>query len=190
MRKTRSNPRIPRPIECPERIRSILTSLEISADVIAARSLVLYPEAQELVVAAIGDDGRKHLLAPAAAAKWREMSAAALSDGVVIEIGSAFRSVDRQAEIIRDKLAEGSSLDAVLCVSAPPGYSEHHSGRAIDVTTDEGAAPFGPEFEKTRAFRWLSKNADRFGFVLSYPPGNPSGYDYEPWHWCFRPTGI
>jgi len=188
MRKTRSSPRVQTPIECPQRILTVLTSLEISTDLIAARSLALHPEAQELVVAAVGDDGREHLLAPAAAAKWREMSAAALSDGVVIKIASAFRSVDRQAEIIRAKLAEGLSLDAVLCASAPPGYSEHHSGRAIDVTTDEGTAPLEPEFEKTRAFRWLSKNAGRFGFTLSYPARNPHVYDYEPWHWCFRPT--
>src|SRR6266849_3040313 len=139
---------MPKPIDCPERIRSILTSLEIPADVIAARSLVLHPEAQELVVAATGDDGREYLLGPAAAVKWREMSAAALSDGVVIKIGSAFRSVDRQAEIVRAKLGEGMSLDAILCVSAPPGYSEHHTGRAIDVTTPEGA-PLEPEYEKT-----------------------------------------
>jgi len=181
---------MPRPLECPERIRSVLASLEISTDLIAARSLVLHPEAQELVVAAIGDDGREYLLEPAAAAKWREMSAAALADGVVIKIASAFRSVDRQAEIIRAKLAEGLSLDAVLCVSAPPGYSEHHSGRAIDVTADEGVAPLDPEFEKTRACRWLSKNSGRFGFVLSFPAGNPYGYDYEPWHWCFRPDEV
>src|SRR3979490_29721 len=127
---------MPTLIECPERIRSVLTSLEISTDLIAARSLVLHPEAQELVVAATGDDGREFMLAPAAAAKWREMSAAALSDDIVIKIASAFRSVDRQAEIIRGKLAQGLSLDTVLCVSAPPGYSEHHSGRAIDVTTE------------------------------------------------------
>src|SRR5207248_5505451 len=95
---------------------------------------VLHPEAQGLVGAAIGDDGREYLLTPAAAAKWREMSPAALTDGVVVQIASAFRSIDRQAEIIRAKLAEGLSLDAVLCVSAPPGYSEHHSlvGRDID----------------------------------------------------------
>jgi D-alanyl-D-alanine carboxypeptidase len=166
-----------------------LTSLKISADLIAARSLVLHPEARELVVAAIGDDGREHLLAPAAAAKWREMSAAALSDGVAIKIGSAFRSIDRQAEIIRGKLAQGLSLDTVLCVSAPPGYSEHHSGRAIDVTTD-GVGSLEPEFEKTGAFRWLSKNARQFGFDLSFPAENPYGYDYEPWHWCFRPTEV
>src|SRR2546426_3750688 len=116
---------MPTLIECPERIRSVLTSLEISTDLIAARSLVLHPEAQELVVAATGEDGREHMLAPAAAAKWREMSAAALSEGVIIKIVSAFRSVDRQAEIIRAKLAEGLSLDAVLCVSAP--RSEEHT---------------------------------------------------------------
>jgi len=178
---------MPKPVDCPERIRSILTSLAISTNLIAARCLVLHPEAQELVVAATGDDGKEHRLTPAAAARWREMSAAALTDGVVIQVASAFRSIDRQAEIIRAKLAEGLSLDAVLCVSAPPGYSEHHSGRAIDVTSDEGEAPLGPEFEKTRAFRGLSKNAGRFGFFLSYPVGNPYGYDYEPWHWCFMP---
>src|SRR2546430_13536882 len=59
------------PTECPEQIRSVLTSLAISADLIAARSLGLHPEAQGLVVAAIGDDGREYLLTPAAAAKWR-----------------------------------------------------------------------------------------------------------------------
>src|SRR5207237_1731527 len=109
---------------------SVLTSLAISADLIAARSLVLHPEAQGLVVAAIGDDGREYLLTPAAAAKWREMSAVALTDGVVIQSASALRSIDRQAEIIRAKLAEGLPLAPVLCVSAPPGYSEHHSGQA------------------------------------------------------------
>src|SRR3989475_9186422 len=98
---------MPTLIECPERIRSVLTSLEISTDLIAARSLVFHPEAQELVVAAIGDDGREHMLAPAAAAKWRDMSAPALSDGVVIKIVSAFRSVYLPAAIKPAQLAEG-----------------------------------------------------------------------------------
>src|SRR5437879_3053189 len=129
-------------------------------------------------------------LTPVAAARWREMSAAALTDGVVIQIASAFRSIDRQAEIIRAKLAEGLSLDAVLCVSAPPGYSEHHSGRAVDVTTNEGAAALEREFENTLAFRWLSRNAGRCGVVLSYPAGNPHGDDYEPWHRCLSPPAL
>src|SRR2546425_13361609 len=100
---------MPTPIECPERVRSVLTSLEISTDLIAARSLVLHPEAQELVVAATGEDGREHMLAPAAAAKWREMSAAARSGGVIIKIVLGFPSGVRPAERISAQLCEGVS---------------------------------------------------------------------------------
>lgn len=174
--------------ECPEEIRSLLRTLGISTDLIAARSLALHPEAQELVVAETGEDGKEHRLAPEAAAKWREMRAAALSDGVTLKIISAFRGIDRQAEIIRSKLHQGLSLSAILCTSAPPGYSEHHSGRAIDVST-EGEGALEPEFAGTAAYRWLSENAEKFGFVLSFPADNPYGYTFEPWHWCYRPTG-
>jgi D-alanyl-D-alanine carboxypeptidase len=170
-------------------VEATLAELGVSPEMLAARSLVVCPEAQELVVVAIGNDGREHLLAPEAAAAWQAMSAAALSGGAILSIVSAFRSVDRQAEIFRAKLARGMSLDAILCLSAPPGYSEHHSGCAIDLAT-EGVAPLEPEFENTAAFRWLSRNAGRFGFVLSYPAQNPHGYTYEPWHWCFKPGAL
>jgi zinc D-Ala-D-Ala carboxypeptidase len=175
-------------VECPERIRTLLKDLGISTDLIGARSLTLHPEARELVVAETGEDGKEHRLVPAAAAKWREMRAAARSDGVSLKIISAFRGVDRQAEIIRCKLDQGLSLSAILCTSAPPGYSEHHSGRAIDVST-EGEGALEPEFAGTAAYRWLSENAAEFGFVLSYPADNPYGYTFEPWHWCYRPQG-
>jgi D-alanyl-D-alanine carboxypeptidase len=89
---------------------------------------------------------------------------------------------------VRAKLARGQSLDEILRVSAPPGYSEHHSGRALDVTTD-GARPLELEFEHTAAFQWLERNAGRFGFHMSYPRQNRYGYMYEPWHWCFRGEG-
>jgi len=169
----------------PERIQSVLAALDIPADLIEARSLVPCPEAQELVVAARDDDGREYRLAPAAASAWERMNAAALSDGVVLKIASAFRSIDRQVEILREKLAQGVSLEAILAVSAPPGFSEHHTGCAIDLTTD-GVPALEVEFENTAAFRWLTENAARFGFVLSFPQGNPYGYEYEPWHWCFK----
>ena len=114
------------------------------------------------------------------------LAAAALADGVILKIVSAFRSAERQAEIVRAKLERGLSLDAILEVSAPPGYSEHHTGRAIDITTD-GVPALELEFERTAAFRWLSANAALFGYSLSYPKDNPHGYAYEPWHWCHKP---
>jgi len=176
-------------MDCPDHIRAILAELDIPADLVQARSLVLYPEARELMVAARDDDGREYRLTPDAAAAWRRMSAAALSDGVVLKIASAFRSIDRQVEILREKLAQVVSLEAILAVSAPPGFSEHHTGCAIDLTTD-GVPPLEVEFENTAAFRWLTENAARFGFVLSFPPGNPYGYEYEPWHWCYKPDDV
>ena len=169
---------------CPEHVKAILAALGISLDEIAARSLVLHPEPAELEIAEIDGTGRQHLLVPPAARAWRAMKASASGDGVFIAIASAFRTIDRQAEIVRAKLDKGLSLQSILCVSAPPGYSEHHSGRAIDVTT-HGVRPFEQEFENTSAFRWLSENAARFGFVLSFPPDNRFGYAYEPWHWYF-----
>jgi D-alanyl-D-alanine carboxypeptidase len=170
--------------ECPDPVRSLLASLQIPLELIETRSLVYHAEAEQLVLAETGRDGREHLLVPQAASAWRAMSTAALGDGLPISIVSAFRSVERQAEIVRAKLARGLSLESILCVSAPPGFSEHHSGRAVDVTT-ENVRPLEVEFEQTAAFRWLSDHARGFGFLLSYPRQNPYGFAYEPWHWCF-----
>jgi D-alanyl-D-alanine carboxypeptidase len=168
-----------------ERVDSVLTSLQISSDLLASRALPLCQEAETLVIAELGPDGREHHLVPAAADAWRAMRAAARAAGLEIRIVSAFRGLDRQAEIVRRKLARGLSLYEILSVSAPPGYSEHHTGRAVDVAMD-GAAPLELEFGQTPAFRWLSENANSFSFFLSFPSGNPYGYVYEPWHWCFR----
>jgi zinc D-Ala-D-Ala carboxypeptidase len=176
--------RTPSAVECPEEVRAVLASLQIPLDTIVARSLVFHPEAADLVVAEAEEGGKQHFLIPAAASAWYSMKSAATSDGIGIRIVSAFRTIDRQAEIVRAKLAKGVPLETILCVSAPPGFSEHHSGRAVDVTT-EGVRPLETEFEQTAAFQWLSRNAGRFGYSLSFPSDNRYGYAYEPWHWCF-----
>ena len=170
------------------RVQGLLDELGVPQDLCAGRTLAVQEEAQELELVERGENGREYLLIPSAAAAWRAMSAAAAADGVALRIVSAFRSVDRQAEIVREKLARGLTLDAILSASAPPGYSEHHTGRAIDIGVP-GAPPLEEDFEDTEAFRWLTENAGRFGFVLSYPRDNPQGYVYEPWHWCYRPSG-
>ena len=172
-------------IEYRNRVRSVLDALGISPELITARSLVLHEEAMDLVTAEITEKGRKHCLVPAAATAWHAMKAAASSDGITLQIVSAFRSVDHQAEIIRRKLRAGLSLQQILAVNAPPGFSEHHCGRAIDITTT-GARPLEHEFDGTPAFQWLSQRASSFVFTLSYPLNNRQGYLYEPWHWCHR----
>jgi zinc D-Ala-D-Ala carboxypeptidase len=176
---------VPPLTDCPDRVKAILSSLQIPLESLAARSLIFHPEAPDLVVAETDESGKEHLLIPPAASAWRAMKASASVEGVVIKIVSAFRTIDRQAEIVRAKIETGLSLESILCVSAPPGYSEHHSGRAIDLITD-GVRPLEQEFEHTTAFQWLCKNAGRFGFALSFPPNNRYGYAYEPWHWYFE----
>ncbi|QSA96116.1 D-alanyl-D-alanine carboxypeptidase family protein [Methylococcus sp. EFPC2] len=164
---------------------TILERLGLTPADLTARGLRIYPEAESLEVVETGDDGREHLLIPEAAGAWRGLKQAALDDGIPLFIVSAFRSVGRQEEIVRRKLDAGLAVADILSVSAPPGYSEHHTGCAVDVSTP-GSPLLEESFEETPAFRWLASQAGRFGFHLSYPRGNACGYDYEPWHWCFR----
>jgi D-alanyl-D-alanine carboxypeptidase len=167
------------------RADSALAALGIPAGAIRKRRLPLCVEADRLVVAETGARGRRHRLTPAAARAWKKMKAAAQEDGVGLKIVSAHRSFRRQVEIIKRKIATGQSIDQILSVSAPPGYSEHHTGCAVDIGT-AGCDELEEVFERSPAFKWLVKHAPRFGFFLSYPRRNRYGYKYEPWHWKYR----
>jgi D-alanyl-D-alanine carboxypeptidase len=163
----------------------LLAALGISSELIAVRGLRVCEEATDLEVAEVGADERNHLLIPAAAEGWRNLKEAALGDGISLFIVSAFRSIDRQTEIVRKKLEAGMAIEEILTVCAPPGFSEHHTGRAIDLSTP-GSRAVEIEFDQTAAFAWLNVHAAKFRFYLSYPVGNQCGYQYEPWHWCFN----
>jgi len=138
-------------------------------------------------LAFIGTDvhDRPQWLATRAARAFARMREAAREDRVTLDIVSAFRSADYQLGILRGKRERGLSIAEILRVSAAPGYSEHHSGRAVDITTP-GYAALEEEFENSNAFKWLRRHANRFGFALSYPRGNRHGIAYEPWHWCWH----
>lgn len=166
---------------------SHLDELGISRELIAARGLGECEEATTLEVAEVDPAGREYLLTPIAASAWRKLKAAALTDGIEFHIVSAFRSIERQAEIVRKKLENGLTIEDILSVSAPPGFSEHHTGRAIDIST-QGSRAFEVEFDQTQAYAWLVEHAATFGYTLSFPAGNPWGFQYEPWHWCFQDT--
>jgi D-alanyl-D-alanine carboxypeptidase len=150
------------------------------------RNLRQVREPRRLVSIGLDIQLREQWLTPPAATAFTAMREAALRDEVELQVVSAFRSIAYQLGIIERKLQRGLTMDAILRVSAAPGYSEHHSGRALDLTAP-GYAPVEEIFEQSGAFAWLTRNASRFGFVLSYPRGNRHGIAYEPWHWCFHP---
>jgi zinc D-Ala-D-Ala carboxypeptidase len=165
----------------------LLIDLGISPEIVANRQLFQYEEAESLELAEVGNDNREHFLIREAATAWRQLKDSAEKDGETIIIISAFRSVSHQAEIIRDKIKGGMDIDEILSVCAPPGFSEHHTGRALDISTP-GVENLSEDFENSTAFEWLDKNARKFNYFLSYPRGNPFGYKYEPWHWCYDAT--
>lgn len=166
------------------RLAAIHQSLGIDPGYGSARGLAPNVEATTLVEVGPDKFGRNARLAPAAAAAWAAMRDAAAADGVVLEVVSAFRSVDYQRGLIERKLAAGLDIDTILQVSAAPGYSEHHTGRALDLGTP-GSPVLEEVFETTAAFAWLTQHAGRYGFQLSFPRGNPHGILYEPWHWAY-----
>lgn len=145
----------------------------------------LHPEPSDLADAGPDCFGRPQRMIPAALTAWQQMQAAAAAEGINLMLISAFRSVDYQCELIRKKLDKGQSIEQILTVNAAPGFSEHHTGRAIDLGADD-CLTLTEDFEETPAFRWLQANAQNFKFLLSYPRNNAAGICYEPWHWCFQ----
>jgi len=168
-----------------QRIEGILSQLGIPLSYPDSRGLQLHEEATDLVKLDMADSDREYWLTPQTAIAWQGMQASAHAARVDFFVVSAFRSVERQLEIITRKLERGITMNDILRVSALPGYSEHHTGRAIDIGT-AGSPVLEEVFEETTSFTWLLAHAHEFGFRLSYPRGNASGYDYEPWHWCFH----
>jgi D-alanyl-D-alanine carboxypeptidase len=128
---------------------------------------------------------RPAFLHPACHQAWIKIKHQADSDGIDLQIISAYRSLAYQKQLIENKLKKGLSIKDILTVNTLPGYSEHHTGCAIDIGSPD-AAILEVEFEQSAAFVWLCNNADQFGFHMSYPKGNTTGICYEPWHWCYQ----
>ena len=146
-----------------------------------------YPEASknELILFSPGIYVHKEIYE-----NFKEMQLMAAQRGISLQLLSGYRSIDLQRDIfyenksIRNQTAVERSM-----VSAPPGYSEHSTGYAIDV--GDGNYPdthFEVEFEQTPAFKWMKRFAPKYHFVLSFPPNNKQGVTYEPWHWRFEGT--
>jgi D-alanyl-D-alanine carboxypeptidase len=171
----------------------------------AARGYRLREQAEENALVAQG----RHSLQEPAMSAWLEMQAAALEEGVVLELISAYRSVKRQRQIFLQeldltsqkntgrgydtgKIAAGQDdglVEEVLRYSSIPGFSKHHTGYTIDISDPSKGHAF-TEFQQTEGFAWISAlnylNAKRFGFIPSYPAGaDRQGPDPEPWEYVW-----
>ncbi len=108
----------------------------------------------------------------------------AKKDGVTLKVISGFRSIKRQHYLFYDIAKKrGQTLEERAKVSAPPKYSEHHTGFAFDFDDGDNPVLLEKSFAKTKAGKWLKKHAVKHGFELSFPKNNTQGILYEPWHW-------
>jgi len=100
-----------------------------------------------------------HKLNPIAAKAYSEMVNAAKADGIEWDITDSYRPLEVQERLVKQKglYSEGG-------LAAAPGTSNHGWGSAVDLTVKKG----------TKEFRWLKRNAKKFGF---------STISREPWHW-------
>ena len=116
-----------------------------------------------------------------------KMREEAKKDGIYLVFLSGFRSINLQNDIFYSlKSIRNQEAAERARVSAPPGYSEHSTGFAIDIgDATQRETDFETDFENTDAFRWLIKNAAKFHFKLSFNKDNKY-IDYEPWHWRYE----
>ncbi len=112
-----------------------------------------------------------------------DMLEAAQRKDIEIKVASAYRSFAEQTSLKSQYLVTYGTGSNQF--SADQGYSEHQLGTTVDLVDKNNTnTNLLVSFENTEAFKWLSENAYKYGFVLSYPKNN-SFYDYEPWHWRF-----
>ncbi len=130
------------------------------------------------------------LLQPEAARAYGALSAAARQAGHQLILRSAYRGFDVQRFLLFRHLKEPFTSERIrhaLRVVAPPGYSRHQTGYAVDLETPGYGIN---DFKYSDAYAWLA--ADNFlqakthGFIPSYPAGVDSqGPDPEPWEFFY-----
>ncbi len=131
-------------------------------------------------------EGRVYEIHESVAPFLEKLLEEAAEDELNLKVASAYRSFESQGALKSAySVRYGSGANAF---SADQGYSEHQLGTTVDFTTPTVGGSFAG-FQRTDEYDWLMDNAWRYGFVLSYPPGN-TYYQYEPWHWRFVGTKL
>ena len=172
-------------VRLPAAIQSLHHQLGIPDDYAEKSGLACFDVPLDLVSIGLDVEGREQRLRCSAANQWFTMVNVAAEDEVVLQVVSAYRSAIYQADLIQRCLKRGEELTNILSRIAAPGFSEHQSGCALDITTP-GFQSVEEEFDQSGAFQWLTENAKRFHFEMTYPKDNRWGIVYEPWHWCFH----
>lgn len=163
-------------------MRYLPSSFVVHRKVVEADKVGLAP------IAKTSDGQSEHLARKETVEAFHRMAKAAQQQDVRLKIIWAYRSQQLQQEQFEEAHQRHGKRGAIRWL-APPGYSEHQTGWALDIGDErDPKADDNPLFERTQAFNWLRRNAFKYDFELSFPPGNWQGVSYEPWHWRFVGT--
>ena len=140
----------------------------------------------------------KYNLDKKAAENARNLLAAAKEAGFNMQLCSAYRTVQKSAQLYANKVNEFigygySEADAKTEAAkwvAPPGTSEHHTGLAMDLVSADYWNYYSDlehDYEKFDSFKWMYEHCAEFGFILRFPKDKQdiTGITYEPWHYRF-----
>lgn len=134
---------------------------------------------------------------------YSQLESAAREAGFPLVLVSSYRSISYQEQIFQDYLndwlnqgySEEEALAKVKETSTEPGFSEHHTGLAIDVVDENWSTNYPKEmleesYAETPGGKWLAEHAREYGFILRYPKGKEeqTTIHFEPWH--FRYVGV
>ena len=126
------------------------------------------------------------LLDKKAAGYFIKMQQAARKEGISLQAVSGFRTYADQRKLFDRQVQRRGDQRTAALLSAPQGFSEHHTGYALDIgDVNNEKDILSLAFDQSKAFLWLKRNAMNYGFEMSFPKGNPMGVSYEPWHWRF-----
>lgn len=131
-----------------------------------------------------------HSLRSEAATAVQTMFAAASAEaGLTLDMTSGYRDYGLQTELYNGYVAD-LGQEAADLTSARPGYSEHQTGLAADISSQGEGCVLEQCFSTTAGGQWLAANAHRFGFILRFPDGGTAttGYEFEPWHYRYVGT--
>lgn len=118
-----------------------------------------------------------------AAEAFDKLSEAAAEEELEIVVTTAYRSYQFQSDLYYGYV-NSQGQEAADKFSAKPGYSEHQTGLAADVSNSDVDYELTDKFGDTEAGKWMQKNAHKYGFILRFPKDKEdiTGYLYEPWH--------
>ncbi len=118
--------------------------------------------------------------------QYEAMAKAAENANLKLVISSSYRSYQYQENLYNNYVIQDGE-EIANTYSAKPGFSEHQTGLAIDLSNGKTSYT---DFENTEEFKWMQENAYKYGFILRFPEDkvNVTGYQYEPWH--YRYLGI